>query len=305
MNQGAGTAIMLAIAALLWVAYLLPSWVRRREYLATERNAVRLQQTLRVMAETADLPDEVRVETSSREIAAQQRALQRQAKLMEQAARERQAATERAARETLQRLQPQVAASVAKRRMRRTRALLTLALLAGVVLGISQLVVMMTGAGSVMSTVLLLAGVCTAAAAVWGHGRVTQAARARSTQVAPVAAPVVSRRMSQPLPEAPVAESREWTPVPLPKPLYLSKPAPQPMMAERDLVAEIKAELAAEAAAKAAEQAAREQAIAAAHAEPEVVPINDEVRSRFARMGIIDEQPVRADIDAALRRRRA
>ena len=35
---GGGTAIMLAIAAGLWFLYLVPTWVRRREYLAwTER----------------------------------------------------------------------------------------------------------------------------------------------------------------------------------------------------------------------------------------------------------------------------
>ena len=50
---GLGGGIMLAIAAVLWLVYLLPTWLRRREYLATERNAVRLQQTIRVLAETA------------------------------------------------------------------------------------------------------------------------------------------------------------------------------------------------------------------------------------------------------------
>ncbi len=44
---------MLAVATGLWFLYLVPTWLRRREYLSTERTATRLQQTLRVMAETA------------------------------------------------------------------------------------------------------------------------------------------------------------------------------------------------------------------------------------------------------------
>ncbi|NUT58077.1 MAG: hypothetical protein HOQ00_04425, partial [Agromyces sp.] len=48
-----GGGVLVAAAAALWIAYLLPSWLRRRQYLATERNAVRLQQTLRILAETA------------------------------------------------------------------------------------------------------------------------------------------------------------------------------------------------------------------------------------------------------------
>src|SRR6188474_857237 len=56
-NGGAvGGGVLLALAAGLWLVYLIPSWLRRREYLATERNAVRLQQTLRVLAETAEVP---------------------------------------------------------------------------------------------------------------------------------------------------------------------------------------------------------------------------------------------------------
>src|SRR3954471_1181079 len=72
---GAGTAIMIAIAAALWFAYFLPTWMRRREYLDTERTATRLQQTLRVMAETAEVPDQVRVEVSARDAARAERLL--------------------------------------------------------------------------------------------------------------------------------------------------------------------------------------------------------------------------------------
>lgn len=72
-----GGGVVFAIAAALWIAYLLPSWMRRREYLATERTAVRLQQTLRILAETAELPDEVRVEAKARAVAEHQKVLKK------------------------------------------------------------------------------------------------------------------------------------------------------------------------------------------------------------------------------------
>ncbi len=75
---GAGTAIMLAVAAGLWFLYLVPTWVRRREYLATERTATRLQQTMRVLAETAEVPDSVRIAATAREAARAERVLRAQ-----------------------------------------------------------------------------------------------------------------------------------------------------------------------------------------------------------------------------------
>ena len=70
-----GGGVLVAVAATLWIAYLMPSWLRRRQYLATERNAVRLQQTLRILAETSETPEAVRVEATAREVAVQQRIL--------------------------------------------------------------------------------------------------------------------------------------------------------------------------------------------------------------------------------------
>src|SRR3954468_14800361 len=95
-GESAGGGIVIALAAVLWLVYLMPTWLRRRQYLATERNAVRLQQTLRVLAETAEVPDEVRAEASARSVAGQQRALRRAAEEAEAAARARDAAAARA-----------------------------------------------------------------------------------------------------------------------------------------------------------------------------------------------------------------
>jgi len=72
-----GGGVVVALAAALWLAYLIPTWLRRREYMATERNAVRLQQTLRILAEAAEVPEEIHVEANARDIAETQRALRK------------------------------------------------------------------------------------------------------------------------------------------------------------------------------------------------------------------------------------
>jgi len=68
---GGGVIVLVAVG--LWLVYLLPSWHSRRQYDATERNAVRLNQALRVLAETSETPEEVRLELNARTAAAQQR----------------------------------------------------------------------------------------------------------------------------------------------------------------------------------------------------------------------------------------
>lgn len=70
-----GGGVIFVVASLLWAAVLVPSWVRRREFKAAEQNALRLQRTLRVLAETAEVPTEVRVEATAREALAQERLL--------------------------------------------------------------------------------------------------------------------------------------------------------------------------------------------------------------------------------------
>ena len=54
-----------------------PFGLRRSEYLATERNAARLGQTLRVLAETAEPTEELKTELTAREVARQQREAER------------------------------------------------------------------------------------------------------------------------------------------------------------------------------------------------------------------------------------
>lgn len=339
--SGAGTAIMLALAAVLWFLYLLPTWVRRREYLATERNATRLQRAIRVMAETAELPDEVRLEASAREAAQREKLLrqeQRRADAMARAeltaaaararaAEARAAEIERAARAvtaTAERVvrqapvaasapavrAPVAASSPAAERLRRARRVAGLLLLASVAVAAVQTWLMMSTGAVLGSWIVLAACAAGAATSVSLQRRIVE----RSRSLAPAAAGRVVRRSSSTLIDAePVAEPvREWTPVPIPKPLYLERqdaprvPVAPPVSAEELLKA---------AAAEA------ERALAAAHAEPEVVafPVRPAAQpapvaapapaskpSRYASMGIVDSATgAMPDLDEVLRRRRS
>ena len=76
-GQVLGGGVIVAVSVLLWLVYLVPSWYERRQYDAAERNAVRLNQALRVLAETSETPDEVRLELNARTALAQQREAKR------------------------------------------------------------------------------------------------------------------------------------------------------------------------------------------------------------------------------------
>ncbi|HEV7184688.1 MAG TPA: hypothetical protein VGN33_09335 [Leifsonia sp.] len=256
-----GGGMIVAIAAALWLAYLIPVWLRRREYLTTERNAVRLQQTLRILAETAEIPDEVRLEANARTVAEQQRILKRaQQKTLAEAraaaaadARREQAiaeerrlaaeeaeravneaiALERAGRAAAAQRARVLAASEAavpvlspqrRRRLRRSRALSTVILVLAFVGALSGAVLLATAGAW-----LLLAG-----SALVGAGAIGMLARlARPDAVEPVVrarvtAPPASRLYDHadhdvvPVRQRPVSVP-SWTPQPLPKPLHLSR----------------------------------------------------------------------------------
>ncbi|QAY60735.1 large exoprotein [Microbacterium protaetiae] len=90
-GQVLGGGIIVLVAVVLWLVYLLPSWYSRHQYDAAQRNAVRLNQALRVLAETSETPEEVRVELNARTALAQQKLARRAQAEREQLARKAQA----------------------------------------------------------------------------------------------------------------------------------------------------------------------------------------------------------------------
>lgn len=109
---GLGGGVIFVVAALLWVAVLVPAWVRRREFRAAERNALRLQRTLRVLAETTEVPQEVRLEATAKQALAHEKLL-RTAQRRQEAEREAELAEARA---------EQVRAEIRAQQIRRKQA---------------------------------------------------------------------------------------------------------------------------------------------------------------------------------------
>jgi len=234
-----GGGLVIAVAAVLWLAYLTPSWRRRREYLATERNAVRLQQTLRIMAETAETPEEVRVEANARVIAEQEKVLRKARKHEAAKARaeaeaevaERKLEAERARRHAdaliaaAAELSTRTAAPTRQgaRRRRRMRAAASSVVLLSVIGAVAGTIVGLT-AGEWLP--LLVAAIAGASGVVTLRrlarptiARALPQAAAPSIRVASEVYDHAAHEPAEPAAPAPVS----WTPTPLPKPLHLER----------------------------------------------------------------------------------
>lgn len=75
-SQALGGGVLLTIGALLWAVYFLPIWTKRRQFSAAQKNALRIHRTLRILAETSEIPNEVRVEATARQALAHERMLE-------------------------------------------------------------------------------------------------------------------------------------------------------------------------------------------------------------------------------------
>lgn len=270
---------MLGIAALLWFLYLLPTWLRRREYLATERTATRLQQTMAVRGESVAETD----------LAATAREAARQDRILRAEQRRADAMALRAARQSAEADVPfDIDAGVLRRRrMRRTRRMASLLMLAATAVALVQFWLIAT-TGMTLGAWFVLIGAIAA-------GGVAIAVQRRLDVLAmPRARVATRRRRAVTVPSFEVAERRvPWTPVEMPKPLYLSHPSEPAVMASRPGLDE----------ALAAAVAESEQNLRAAQSAPEVAPLRS---SRFATMGRLDPTLTRdTDLDEVLKRRRS
>jgi hypothetical protein len=298
---GLGGGIMVVLAAGLWLVYLMPSMFKRREYVAVERTHVRRQQALRVLQETAPIPAVVRAKA----IVSPDGEVTDREKLAEAISRSRdaQVAREASRRFAVASGAPGHAASARARtlrRLRRTRSIAALVLLASIVTFVVQVVVMVS------------AGIAPAAWGILGFsavvGVVSVAALARLSSMARRRAVVpVPERVARPV-RTPVVKEPEvvkppvvtWTPVAIPKPVYLSR-TEAPTQPAVQFASDPQLQLLA--AAVEADRALRK-----AQESPEVTPIPQrpvEAPSRFASMGIVaDKEVASPDLDEVLRRRR-
>jgi hypothetical protein len=288
-----GGGIVFAIAAALWVAYLIPTYLRRRNFDATERNAVRMQQTIRALAETSDVPEEIRVEASARAVIEQKRVL-RQA---EAAAR---AQVRQAAGRAVGYDDAAVTAAHRARRNRMSSAIFLLATIAGVVAGI----LILANGGSWET--LAISCISFAIALVIQEVVVSSSA---SAELAPAnanrfASDIFDQNYYKAAPAA-----RTWTPTALPRPLHLSEGTLAQAVVQSQLAADRMRQNAQESALverMSMDQAGLENLRRSVPATPVQVPVADSVTARLAGMGVIAEtESASLDLDAVLRRRRA
>lgn len=247
MEFGGASSLVLLLAVGLWIAYLVPAMVRRQNALAAERNAVRLQETLRALAETAELPERVRVESTGREVAQQRRQLRRA-----QRAVPRDSASAVAAAGGAVRSVPAAAGAAAVRagddrrqlaRLRRGRTVAAVLLATGIAAaggglwqGLSSGQWGLAAAALPAAAVVPLALGAGMLLALARRAAALRAASQRSVRAVPAAVPEPSHQLvTAPIPLVTLEHPQEseevaavepvsgWTPVALPKPLYLSR----------------------------------------------------------------------------------
>ncbi|KAA9105570.1 large exoprotein [Microbacterium rhizomatis] len=286
-GQVLGGGVVVLVAALLWLVYLLPSWHSRHQYDAAERNAVRLNQALRVLAETSETPQEVRLELNARTALAQQR-------LARRTQNERGLADLEAARRELAaaRALPAARQARARRRARLITTILGLAAVAGAIWGGWQVVA--TGSQVVLWSAVALAVVCGILLNRMSRVNARVIARETGAEVAPRRAVTVQ--------DLALGVEREvaWTPRELPRPLTASAGSRASAVLDQA------------AAREALRVAAQEERMRELEAELKPASIDrarvarEEAESeRFRRMGHVDDAEIEAHVRQLLQRRAA
>lgn len=308
-GQVLGGGVIVAVAVALWLIYLLPSLHSRHQYTSAERNAVRLNQALRVLAETSETPGEVRLELTARTALAQQKLAKRaqaekeQAELAvararleiakEQAAAERELAKAQRAEAIATARAERAAAHAApaarrarvRRRIRLTTTVAAAVALAAAGLGAWQIV----QAGT--ATLAWVGGSTFVAAALLLQRMSRVAVRAERRESA---APAM--RVAQVVPDValPADRAATWTPRELPRPLASSVGSRAAAVLD-----EQEAREALRAAAR--EEAARE--LAAQQQPPSIDTARVARASEFSRMGYVDDAEIEAHVRQLLARR--
>lgn len=278
--------VIVLVAMLLWALYLMPTWRGRHQYNAAERNAVRLNQALRVLAETSETPDEVRLELNTRTAVAQQKLAKRvQAEKADaelERLREELAATRR---------DPIIRQARARRRVRLTATLFVFASLVMVGLGAWQLIATggwtlgATGIALLICSTLVLVRMASVAARA---GR-----RARVGRPVAQAAPRVSQTLSEQLA---AQEKGRWTPRPLPQPM-VAVAGSRAQVAQ----AQIDAQQERQRAIRLAELRRRAEELAPPS--PTALRTSPAAESAYARMGVVDDAEIEAHVRDLLARR--
>ncbi|HTN56353.1 MAG TPA: hypothetical protein VLZ82_09210 [Microbacterium sp.] len=279
--------VIVLVAVLLWALYFMPTWRGRHQYYAAERNAVRLNQALRVLAETSETPEEVRLELTARTALQQQRLAKRVQAEKENAELERLRSELAATRRD-----PRVRQARARRRTRLTASVVLVLSVAALGLGFWQFIAaggwMLAAGAAVVSALSALVLV-----------RMAQVARKAGGKAVRTDASPRAERVAPPLHDQGPAS---WTP----------RPLPQPMVAvagsrAQTAQAQIDAQDERRQAARRAELRRRAEELAppAPLVLPAASAASNAAESPFARMGVVDDSEIEAHVRQMLARRAA
>lgn len=273
--------VVVLVAVLLWMLYLLPSWRGRYQYNASERNAVRLNQALRILAETSETPEEVHLELNARTALAQQKLAKRV-----QSEREASELVRLRAELAATRADPLVRQARARRRVRIVATSLLIMGLAAAALGVWQVL-----AGG--TQLLIWIGGTVAVSATITLQKMAAVARRAAQRPAQVVVADDAPRVAPPLHDQGKAS---WTPRPLPEPL---------VSVAGSLAQSARARIDASEQLQRAERVARlrERAEQMAPPAPVSLPAAKETVSPYARMGIVDDAEIEDHVRQLLARR--
>ncbi|WP_396667962.1 large exoprotein [Microbacterium sp. R86528] len=294
-GQVLGGGVIVLVAVLLWLVYLVPSWYGRRQYDAAERNAVRLNQALRILAETSETPEEVRLELNTRTAAAQQRLAKRASAQREQSALEQARIDLEEAR--LQRIAashtPRARQARARRRFRLALTSISLAATGVAVWGAVQVV--MTG-----SQLLLWAGIAIAGTAALLLQRMSRVGARQVTRTMDAAARPAVALQDVALETAP---QRQWAPRTMPKPLTASAGSQAASLLDAAAARTALKQAALEEDLRQRAEAQRPPSIAVARAAHAAQPSH--APSEYSRMGYVDDAEIEAHVRNLLTKRAA
>ena len=296
-GQVLGGGVIVLVAVLLWLVYLLPSWHSRHQYNAAERNAVRLNQAIRILAETSETPDEVRLELNASTALAQQRLAKRVQ------AEHEQAATEDLRQQlTAARFAPAARMARARRRTRLTATVVLFASLVITGLGIWQFVAVGTQLGLWMGGALALVSLV-------ALRRIATVGVRAATRAVTVDASARAASTLHDIELTATVRDTSWTPRPLPQQLVTSAgtraAATQAVLdAQRTLREAAQAEALRERAARLRPAPVSiETARAVPAATEPAAPSVPSTPSKWAGMGVIDDAEIEAHVRQLLERR--
>jgi hypothetical protein len=291
-----GGGLVFAVGAVLWVAYLIPSWLRRRHFKETEANTVRMQHTVAAMTVAG-------LDTSHlRQAEATARAVHEQKKALRQAERAGKRMARTSAIESLTPEQQVLMARHRRRRARQTSFGFLLASLATLAVGIAYIVYV----GDILIALLGILATLVTLVVMSSMSKPAKATPARR-----VVAPAVVFDQGV----APASVTRSWTPQAVPRSLQQSPgsvaasvvaqqqagDARRRAMAEQAYLASVAART--EIVASGAQPTASRAEPAVSSAEPVEAP--SKPASKFAHLGIVDDVDTGSfDLDSALKRRR-